>query len=96
MTVFSITEACDSYGFELIYNPAAGRFTLNIRSQTELKVINFDDDADACWQQIAINRLFNRVEVVLNGVLKHTEKYNLNPNFRSLGFPKLVVAGVQE
>lgn len=89
MTVFSITEACDSYGFELIYNPAAGRFTLNIRSQTELRSITFDDDPDACWQQIAINRLFNRVECVLNGVLKHTEKYNLNPNFKSLGFPKL-------
>ena len=89
MTVFSIVEDCDSYGFELVYNPAASRFTLNIRSQTEQRIINFDSDPNACWQQIAINRLFNRVECVVNGVLKHTEKWTLNPNFKSLGFPKL-------
>lgn len=89
MTVFSVVEDCDSYGYELIYNPSAGRFTLNIRSQTSLTVINFDDDESTCWQQVAINRLFNRMECVVNGKLKHTEKWILNPNFRSLGFPKV-------
>jgi len=91
MTVFSVVEDCDSYGYELVYNPSAGRFTLNIRSQTSLTIINFEDDDAACWQQVAINRLFNRLECVVNGKLKHTEKWTLNPNFRSLGFP--VVGG---
>lgn len=89
MTVFSITEDCDSYGYELIYSPVQGRFTLNIRSKTELTSINFDDDNGACWQQVSINRLFNRLECVVNGQLKYTQKWTLNPDFRSFGLPKL-------
>jgi len=89
MTVFSIVEDCDSYGYELIYNPSQGQFTLNIRSQTELTSITFGDDENACWQQVAINRLFNRLECVVNGELKYTQRWTLNPDFRSLGLPKL-------
>ncbi|MCO6460634.1 MAG: gliding motility-associated C-terminal domain-containing protein [Saprospiraceae bacterium] len=89
MTVFSITEDCDSYGYELIYTPVQGRFTLNIRSQTELTSINFDDDPGACWQQVSINRLFNRLECVVNGKLKYTQKWVLNPDFHSLGIPTI-------
>ncbi|HPE10675.1 MAG TPA: gliding motility-associated C-terminal domain-containing protein, partial [Saprospiraceae bacterium] len=89
MTVFSIVEDCDSYGYELIYNPIQSKFTLNIRSQTELTSINFDDDPGACWQQVAINRLFNRMDIIVNGQLKYTQKWVTNPDFRSLGLPIL-------
>jgi len=89
MTVFSIVEDCDSYGYELIYNPIQNKFTLNVRSQTELTSINFDDDAGSCWQQVAINRLFNRMDIVVNGQLKYTQKWIANPDFHSLGLPVL-------
>lgn len=92
MTVFSIVEDCDSYGYELIYNPIQSKFTLNIRSQTELTSINFDDDPGACWQQVAINRLFNRMDIIVNGQLKYTQNGSLIPISAHWAFPSWVVA----